>query len=279
MSGKSDPRNKTFTQARKAYKAWLGGHSFVPHTAELLNSPAWRYRSLYAMRFIDRLELEHTRHNGLENGYLKFTRRQMQQAGIQSRGIEATIEEVEALGLVTITHRGAYRGGARNDPNTYRLNYLPWKFVPAAGAPVYYAPTDEWAKYIGKSARPKIVRIGAAVTPYSTATVNPLDAASEGAISADPDKSGDSQNGFTVDIPSSIPRSNKRARHTAPACPPPLDTTGPFPLSPQLSLPARFRQNLVWNAREKSAETANSTKDTAIPERGATRARIAGCRR
>src|ERR1700730_15468742 len=114
--------------------------------------------------------------------------------------------------------------------------------------------------------------MGAAVNPYSTATVNPLDAGSEGAISADPDKSGDPQNGFTVDIPSSILRSSRRTRHTAPAYPPPLGTSGPFPLSPQLSPPARFRQKLPWDEREKSAETANSTKDTAIPERGAKRA-------
>ena len=99
MSKKSDPRNKTFFDSRKAYKATLNGHSFVPHTAELLNSAAWRYRSLYAMRFVDRLELEHARHNGLENGHLKLTYRQLQKAGVSGRRIQATLEEVEALGL------------------------------------------------------------------------------------------------------------------------------------------------------------------------------------
>jgi hypothetical protein len=45
----------------------------------------------------------------------------------------------------------------------FQLNYLPWKFVPAAGAPLYYAPNDEWAKYDGsavlKSPRKKSVSL------------------------------------------------------------------------------------------------------------------------
>jgi hypothetical protein len=170
MNKEADPRNRTFFLAQKAYAAWLDGHSFIPHVAELLASPAWRHRSWSAMRFIDRLELEHARHNGLENGHLKLTYRQMQEAGIHSDYIADTIDEVEALGLVTVTHRGAYRGGARNNPSTYRLNYLPWKFVPASGAPVYYAPNDEWASYAGKSAREKSIRMhhtGGASSPYT----------------------------------------------------------------------------------------------------------------
>jgi hypothetical protein len=114
MSKQSDPRNKTFFDAQKAYSASLSGHSFVAHTAELLNSPAWRHRSLYARRLIDRLELEHVRHNGRENAYLKLTYRQMQKAGVHSDFIAAALDEVVTLGLVTITHRGAYRGGAKN---------------------------------------------------------------------------------------------------------------------------------------------------------------------
>jgi hypothetical protein len=148
MSKKRDPRNRTFLRPQQCYKAWLDGHSFVPHTAELLASQAWQNRSRYAMRLIDHLELEHARHNGLENGHLRLTYRQMQKAGIHANYIAATLAEVVALGLVTITHRGSYRGGARNDPSTYRLNYLPWRFVPAVGPPVYYAPLDEWISYV-----------------------------------------------------------------------------------------------------------------------------------
>ena len=82
----------------------------------------------------------------------------MQQGGIHADYMVATITEVEALGLVTITHRGAYRGGAKNNPSTYRLNYLPWKFVPASGPAVYYAPLDQWKNY-KKPARTKRTRM------------------------------------------------------------------------------------------------------------------------
>ena len=57
MSKKGDPRNKTFFKPEQAYKAWLDGHSFVAHTAELLASAAWKDRSRYAVRFINCLEL------------------------------------------------------------------------------------------------------------------------------------------------------------------------------------------------------------------------------
>lgn len=163
---KADPRNKTFRDARKAYHAWLAGRSWVPHTAELLASPAWRYRSVNAVRFISLLELEHARHNGRENGFLKVTWRQMRKGDIGSDYIADTIAEVEGSGLVTVTHRGSYAGGAINNPSTYQLNYLPWKFVPAVGAPLYYAPNDEWASYQGKSARPKSRRMITTTGPF-----------------------------------------------------------------------------------------------------------------
>jgi hypothetical protein len=163
---KADPRNKTFREVGKAFRAWLEGKSWVPHTAELLASPAWRYRSSNAVKFINLLELEHAQHNGRENGFLKLTWRQMRKAGIGSDYIADTIAELEATGLVTVTHRGSYAGGARNNPSTYQLNYLPWKLVPATGAPVYYTPTDEWARYEGKSARPKSRRMNTALGPF-----------------------------------------------------------------------------------------------------------------
>ena len=80
----------------------------------------------------------------------------MQKAGIHADYIGTTLAEVVALGLVTITHRGSYSGGARKDPSTYRLNYLPWKFVPAVGPPVYYAPLDEWKNYRKPASRKSI---------------------------------------------------------------------------------------------------------------------------
>lgn len=147
METNSNARSKTFTIAKKAYRTWLEGQPFVPRTAELLGSAAWKSLSLYARRLIDALEREHLAPNGQENAYLKLTYRQMRLAGIHNDKIRTVIAELETVGLVTVTHRGAYRGGARNDASTYRLNYLPWKCVPATGCPVYYAPDDEWKKF------------------------------------------------------------------------------------------------------------------------------------
>jgi len=253
MSGKSDPRNRTFTLAQKAYKAWLGGHSFVPHTAELLNSPAWRHRSLYARRFIDRLELEHARHNGLENAYLKLTYRQMQQAGVHSDFIAATLEEVETLGLVTVTHRGAYRGGARNNPNTYRLNYLPWKFVPAAGAPLYYVPTDEWARYTGGSAKPKSVRMHRTAGANSIYTGGAIKPASQDEVPTNSAKIANPPNAPHVWKRSSILRSTTSgAGAPAPAGPP----------APPLSVPpGAIRQR---KSASKGAEKIGAAVDATV---------------
>jgi hypothetical protein len=149
------PKNRSQYSSAKAAKSWLAGHAWVPHTAELIASPAWRARSIYAVRLIDRLELEHMAHAGKENGYLRLTWEQMCEAGISKRFIASTIAEAVALGLVRVDHRGSYRGGARNDPTLYRLTYLPVKFVPATGAPIYQDPTNDWRAYRGKSARPK----------------------------------------------------------------------------------------------------------------------------
>ena len=140
--------------AGKAAKSWLAGHAWVPHTAELIASPAWRARSISAVRLIDRLELEHMAHAGKENGHLTLTYQQMErEAGICRRLIGPTIAEVEKLGLVKVAHRGGYGGGARNNPSRYQLTYLPWKFIPATGAPIYQDPTNDWRAYRGEPAR------------------------------------------------------------------------------------------------------------------------------
>jgi hypothetical protein len=127
--------------------------------------------SLHARRLIDLLELEHLAHAGSENGFLKLTYRQMQAAGISGDFIAATITELETLGLLTVTHKGSYRGGAKQNPSTYKLNYLPWRFQPGIGGGYYLAPTDEWQTYQGKTARPKSVRMHHTGGAFSTTRV------------------------------------------------------------------------------------------------------------
>jgi hypothetical protein len=144
------PPDRAYPTIHKASKAWLANQAFVPHTLELLRSPAWQQRSIYAVRLIEALERDHLSHAGRENGYLHATWEQLGRAGIPNRRVAQAIAEAEALGLVKVTHRGAYRGGARNDPSTYKLTYLPAKLETVGRPRQYYNPTDEWRRVAGK---------------------------------------------------------------------------------------------------------------------------------
>jgi GNAT superfamily N-acetyltransferase len=120
------------------------GTAWVPHSAELLPSAAWRTRSIHCARLLDRIELEHMAHAGKENGYLIVTYDQFVEWGIGRRFIRAAIEEAVKRGLLVVERHGAYRGGARRQPSLYRLTYLRFRFVPIAGAPYFVNPTNDW---------------------------------------------------------------------------------------------------------------------------------------
>jgi hypothetical protein len=145
-------KKSSFSPA-KAAKAALGTHGFVPHTPELLRSAAWRGRSIHAVRVLEYFELEHLAHAGKENGFLRATHRQLAAHGVSMRFIKPAIAENVARGLLKITHQGGYRGAGRLDPSRYQLTYLPWKFVPIAGAPEYLEPTNEWKSYARRPAQ------------------------------------------------------------------------------------------------------------------------------
>jgi hypothetical protein len=131
----------------KAAKAALGTNGFVGHTRALLESDAWRRRSIHLVRVLDRLELEHLDHAGKENGYLKVTYDDFVKYGVSRRFIRPALQEGVARGLILITHPGGYSGAGRQDPSTYQLTYLPSKFIPVAGAPQYLEPLNEWTKF------------------------------------------------------------------------------------------------------------------------------------
>lgn len=119
---------------------------WVPHSAELISSAAWKARPIHVVRLLDRIELEHCAHAGRENGYLTVPYNQFVEAGIGRRFIKAAIDEAVRLGLL-IVERGLYRGGAKRRPSRYRLTYLKSKFAPAAGTPYYLEPTHDWRNF------------------------------------------------------------------------------------------------------------------------------------
>jgi len=91
------------------------------HTRELLESPAWRRRSVNVTRLLDRLEIDHASHAGRENGALMATYDQLVAYGIPRSEIREAIDEAEFLGLARCERGG--RWGGTNRPSRYRLTY------------------------------------------------------------------------------------------------------------------------------------------------------------
>jgi hypothetical protein len=126
-----------------------GPFSYRP--VAMLDSPAYRALSLAAHRVLSRIELEHARHSGKDNGKLPVTFEQFEEI-TDRHSISPAQRELEALGFVKIKH-GIAGNGAWRRPSLFRLTYRP----------CYRGtePTDDWrrsktdadAKRIAKEAR------------------------------------------------------------------------------------------------------------------------------
>jgi hypothetical protein len=109
---------------------------FVKHERALLESFAWRALSGDGRKVLDRIELEHLKHGGRDNGRLIVTYGDFIAYGIsERRNVSHGLREVEALGLLEIK-RGS--NGDIRAANLYRLTYLP------AGN---QAATSEWRRF------------------------------------------------------------------------------------------------------------------------------------
>ena len=157
-------KKNSFSPSQVA-KAALGTRGFVGHTTDLLESDAWRTRSIHLVRVLDRLELEHARHAGRNNGLLIVTHADFAQWGLSPKNVKPAIDEGIDRGLIRITHQGSRRGGAHDNPSRYQLTYLQWKFIPAIGPPQYMEPTNEWKNFQGKRKKSKQeTRLSQAIT-------------------------------------------------------------------------------------------------------------------
>lgn len=125
-------RRKVIVSQRPARRRWLT--SFIPHRLELLKSPAWRQAPRPLRRMLERLEIEHLRHGGFNNGELYVSVTQFVEAGISRRMVKATSDLGEQLGLMAVTRQES-KGDIRA-PNAYALTYVPLKGK--------NTPTDEW---------------------------------------------------------------------------------------------------------------------------------------
>jgi hypothetical protein len=108
---------------------------FVPYTDELIASPVWQVLTASAFRLLRRVEIEHMRHGGQENGRLIVTYDQLEGYGISDHSIAPAIRECEALGLMKIARQGRAGNAEFRRAHWFQLTYLP-----AWGK----KPTNEW---------------------------------------------------------------------------------------------------------------------------------------
>jgi hypothetical protein len=122
---RSDPRQRRRGRNSRERKATgpPQGEPWVWHSRELLESDAWRSRSIHCVRLVEFLEIEHMAHAGTENGNLVAPYRQLRKHGLHPRRTLTAIEEAEFLGLI-VCERGS--GGLDiRTPSRYRLTYQP----------------------------------------------------------------------------------------------------------------------------------------------------------
>ena len=127
-------------------RSWLddtdGG--WVAHRLKLMVSPAWRHRPIPLAKILERIEIEHMRHGGKENGHLVVSYDQLVRNGVSRRTIRSALALGVSLGLLEVKQSGEWAGDVRS-PNIYRLTYLPEKNR--------RAPTDEWEGIDNERAR------------------------------------------------------------------------------------------------------------------------------
>jgi hypothetical protein len=112
---------------------------FIAHRMAMLESAAWRTLSFTARRILDRIEIEHGRHGGVENGKLPVTYDDFAEFGIRRKAISSGLFELVALGFIEITQRGRMAAAQFHVSSKYRLTYI---FTRQDGQ-----PTDEWSKF------------------------------------------------------------------------------------------------------------------------------------
>jgi hypothetical protein len=112
--------------------------SFISHRRSMRESFAWQFLPDNARRVLDRLELEHMRHGGAENGKLICTYSDFAKAGIRRASIALALRQCQALGFLECTRRGWSISEFRT-PSRYRLTYV-------FGRGEHGHPTDEWSR-------------------------------------------------------------------------------------------------------------------------------------
>jgi DNA-binding PadR family transcriptional regulator len=112
------------------------GFTLIPN--EMRRCPAWCVLSLAARRVLDLMEIELGDKRGKTNGHVCVTHKDFCRYGIGNNNISPALRELEALGFIEVTQRGAGGNADHHRPNLYRITYL------ASGENQNISPTNEW---------------------------------------------------------------------------------------------------------------------------------------
>jgi hypothetical protein len=116
---------------------WKPEPPFIAHSIEFYQSEAFRSLNNAERKILARIEIEHMKHGGKENGRLVCLYDDFVAYGVRRPSIPAAIKHLETVGAIEMTQRG--RRDAMHNPHHYRLTYQPsfdgkW-------------PTNEWRSY------------------------------------------------------------------------------------------------------------------------------------
>lgn len=123
--------------------------AWVPHSLEMLRSPARRHLPDKARRVLDRLEVEHMEHGGFENGALVCTYSDFAASGIRRHKIAQAVSQCVELGFLKVTV-GRRAIAQHRTPSRYRLTYVA---VCKTGA-----PSRRSRRINGDGSRPMMMR-------------------------------------------------------------------------------------------------------------------------
>jgi hypothetical protein len=129
---------------------------FIPRPTAMHESPAYRQLSLSGHRVLGRVECEHGRHGGVDNGNLPVTFADFEAYGIDRHAIAPAIRECVALGFLEITQRGRSGNGEFRSANKFRLTYIVRRGLPA---------TNEWQR-ITSEEEAKRIALAARASPH-----------------------------------------------------------------------------------------------------------------
>lgn len=113
--------------------------AFVAHTKDMRESYAWRHLPDNARRLLDRLEIEHMRHAGAENGRLICTYADLAEHGIRRASVPLAIRQCVELGFLRISGQGQRSISSFRAPSLYVLTYL-------GGCGDSPVPTNDWLR-------------------------------------------------------------------------------------------------------------------------------------